>query len=301
MKALIFGAGGQDGQYLAKACRTRGIDYIGISRSAGDWIQGDVAAFAFVKELIRAEKPDLVFHLAANSTTRHDCIFEHHRTIGEGALNILESVRLWAPDCKVFITGSGLQFLNREKPLMETDPFDDSSSYATVRNYSVHLARYFRRLGVRTYVGYLFHHESPLRKQNHVSQMIVQAVKRIADGSREKIELGDVAVRKEWTFVGDIVEGILTLVGQDRIHEAVIGSGLPYSIEDWLATCFGLIGRDWHDHVIIKEGFKAEYPLLVSDPGTMAGLGWHASVNLADLAGLMLNATPEQHNVPSTS
>ena len=289
MKALVFGVNGQDGHYLSAACRSRGIDVIGVSRSPGDWLVGDVAELECVETVIKEHHPDKIFHIAAHSTTRHDALFEHHRTIGQGTLNILESVRLWVPSCKVFITGSGLQFVNHGRPIIETDPFDDSSAYSVARNYSVHAARYYRTLGLRTYVGYLFHHESPLRKSCHVSQMIAQAAKRIAGGSREMIELGDITVKKEWTFAGDIAEGILTLLSQDLIHEAVIGSGIAYSIEEWLNACFGHINRDWRDHVVLSQRFNAEYPLLVSNPSTMLELGWHASVGINELAGMMLS------------
>ena len=288
MKALVFGMSGQDGHYLGEACRTRGIEVIGVSRSSGDWLQGDVASFEFVETIIQDRKPDLVFHLAANSTTRHDALFEHHHTIGEGTLNILESVRRWTPESKVFITGSGLQFVNNGDPIAETDPFDDGSSYAVVRNYSVHAARYYRQLGLKTYVGYLFHHESPLRKPNHLSQLIAQAVLRIAGGSNERIELGDISVRKEWTFAGDVAEAMITLVSQDTVFEAVIGSGQAHSVEEWLNVCFCAIGRDWRQYVTLKDNFTAEYPLLMSDPCTIHSLGWHPRVSLSDLACMML-------------
>ena len=54
----------------------------------------------------------MIFHLAAISTTRHDAIYENHAAIGTGTINILESVKRWSPGSKVFITGSGLQFIN---------------------------------------------------------------------------------------------------------------------------------------------------------------------------------------------
>jgi GDPmannose 4,6-dehydratase len=292
VKALIFGVSGQDGYYLTRACLDRGMEVVGIARTPGNWLLGDVASYDFVEEIIRDSQPDLVFHIAANSTTRHQALFEHHRTIGEGTLNVLESVRQWAPSCKVFITGSGLQFVNNGRPIIETDPFDDSSVYSVARNYSVHASRYYRKLGIKTYVGYLFHHESPFRKSCHVSQMIAQAALRIAGGSREMIKLGDITVSKEWTFAGDIAEGIMTLLGQDSIAEAVIGSGKAYSIEDWLDACFEQINRDWRDHVNLHEGFKAEYPILVSNPVKILGLGWRPTVDLTDLAAMMLNEQP---------
>ena len=65
-------------------------------------------------------------------------------------------------------------------PIRETDEFEANSPYSVARIQSVYAARYFRSLGMKVYVGYLFHHESPLRKPLHVSQMIAIAVKRIA-------------------------------------------------------------------------------------------------------------------------
>ena len=288
-KVLIFGANSQDGYYLTAAYRNRGAEVIGISRG-GNWLHGDVSSFDCVESLVRNEVPDVVVHLAAWSTTKHDALFENHSTIGSGTLNVLEAVKRWAPECKVFITGSGVQFENSGEPIDENTPFDHKSSYAAVRNYSVFLARYYRTMGVRVYVGYLFHHESPMRKPNHVSQMIVQAVNRISLGNNEMITLGDVSVQKEWTFAGDVAEGILTLVDQNTVYEAVIGSGIAFTIQDWLEACFALIGRDWKKYVEIREGFIPEYERLVSNPATINSLGWRPKVGLNELARMMLQS-----------
>lgn len=91
---------------------------------------------------------------------------------------------------------------------------------------------------MKVYVGYLFHHESPLRKSSHVSKMISDAARRIAAGGGEVLEIGDISVEKEWTFAGDVAEAMLTLVNQDRVHEAIIGSGESRSIREWLCECF---------------------------------------------------------------
>ncbi len=287
MKSIIFGANGQDGYCLSEACRKRQIEVIGISRS-GPWIHGDVSSPEFVEKLIRNHQPAMIFHLAAASTTKHDVIYENHATIGTGTINILESVKRWSPESKVFIAGSGLQFVNRGGPISETDPFDHSSAYVAVRNYSVYLARYFRSIGVQAYVGYLFHHESPLRQESHVCQKIASAAHRIAKGSKEIIELGDISVRKELTYAGDIVEGIMTLIEQDEVFEVVIGSGQAYSIENWLDECFKLVNKEWKHYVVKRENFKSDYPILVSNPATINSIGWHASTTVAELAKLMM-------------
>jgi GDPmannose 4,6-dehydratase len=78
MKAIIFGISGQDGSYLKKILQINNVEVIGVSRSSGDWIQGTVIDYHLVQELIKIHQPQYVFHLAANSTTRHDALFENH-------------------------------------------------------------------------------------------------------------------------------------------------------------------------------------------------------------------------------
>lgn len=289
MKALIFGANGQDGYYLHELCKLKGIAPIGVARS-GNGVLGDVSHYGQVEQLIKQYLPTYVFHLAANSTTRHDALFENHETISTGTLNILEAVKKHSAASKVFITGSGVQFKNTGNPISEHDEFEANSPYSVARIHSVYAARYYRSIGIRAYVGYLFHHESPHRKASHVSKKVVLAAQRIAAGSNEILEIGDIAVRKEWTYARDVMQGIMTLLDQDKIFEATVGSGLAYSIEDWLEQCFTLVGRDWHDHVRLSSGFVSEYKQLVSNPETINALGWHPNVTFSDLARMMMLA-----------
>jgi GDPmannose 4,6-dehydratase len=289
MNALIFGANGQDGRYLSELCRVQGITPVGLSRS-GPGPSADVANFDQVRDLVRAHRPEYIFHLAAASTTRHEALFENHQTISTGTLNILEAVKVQSPRTRVFLAGSGLQFVNSGRPISENDPFEATSPYAVARIQSVYAGRYYRTLGLAVYFGYFFHHESPYRKPGHVSKMIALAARRIAAGSTETLELGDIGVEKEWTFAGDVAQAMLALVGQDRVFEAVIGSGVTYTIRDWLEQCFGLIGKDWRDHVRMREGFVPEYRRLVSDPSTIRSLGWTPRVSFPELASMMMAA-----------
>jgi GDPmannose 4,6-dehydratase len=287
MIAVIFGANSQDGYYLGLLCRHRGANVVTISRSDSQ-IQGDIADYAFVERLVTTHKPAYIFHLAANSTTHHEALFENHATISAGTLNVLEAVKRHSPSTKVFITGSAVQFKNSGNPITESDEFEASSAYAVARIQSVYAARYYRSLGIRAYVGYLFHHESPLRKKHHVSQWIASAVRRIADGSDEILEIGDMSVEKEWNFAGDIATGMLVLLEQDECFEAVIGSGVAYTIQDWVEQCFAVVGIDWHDYVRQREGYAPEYKRLVSYPDTMRHLGWRPTVNFEQLARMMV-------------
>jgi len=291
MKALIFGIDGQDGFYLTRLLQRMKVEVFGASRSTTEWTKGNVADLAFVKEIINTHRPDYIFHFAANSTTQHEALFENHDAISTGTINILESVRLHCPSTKVFLSGSAMQFKNDDIPIDEQTPFEASSPYSVARIHSVYASRYFRQaFGMKIYVGYLFNHDSPLRSEQHVNQKIIAAVKRIEKGSAEKLELGNIDIKKEFNYAGDIVEAVWQLVNQDRIFEAVIGSGKTYSIKDWVEYCFQQINMNWKDHVVIKQDHVPEYKILVSDPRLIKSIGWKPVVDFSQLADMMLHA-----------
>ncbi len=289
MKAIIFGVNSQDGFYLSQILLKNNIEVVGVSRSIGNWIQGDVSDINLVSNLIKVNKPQYVFHLAANSSTSYSTLFENQETICKGVINILDTVKQHSPKAKVFITGSGVQFKNEGNPIKETDEFEGNSPYSICRIQSVYAARYFRGLGVDVYVGYLFHHESPYRKATHISKLTTNFIKTLSKNPNNQLELGDIDVKKEWTFAMDIAEGIFTLVNQTNCYEACIGSGKVYSIKEWLECCFNVIGLSYQGFIKTKDGFKPEYNILVSNPTTINALGWQAKTSLNELAKIMMS------------
>lgn len=287
MTAIIFGATGQDGHYLAKLLSGLGYEVIGVSRS-GNFLHKRLSDFTEISTLIKDTRPQYIFHLAANSTTKHTAWRENHETINTGAVNIMESVLQFSPDTKMFFSGSGLQFVNTNRPIKETDEFAPTSSYAVSRIASVYAARYYRSLGLKAYIGYFFNHDSPLRTDRHINKKITATVQRIFNGKANELVIGDLSVKKEFGFAGDIVEGIWTLVQQDNVFEATIGTGEAFAIKDWVKYCFSKFGLNWEDYVRESGDYKADYEVLVSDPSTIHALGWHHKTSFTQLADLML-------------
>jgi GDPmannose 4,6-dehydratase len=287
--AIIFGSNGQDGYYLTKQLITLGIKVIGISRSSGDII-GNVGNYNFVSGLIKNEIPDYIFHFAANSTTKHDVLFDNNESISTGTINILEAVRNFSPDTKVFISGSAMQFKNDGNKININSEFDHSSLYSVARIHSVFVSRYYRdKYQLKVYIGYLFNHDSPLRSEDHINQKIVKTALRIKKGSNEKLEIGNLDVQKEFNFAGDIVKAIWLFINQEKINEIILSSGVVNSIKDWVKLCFEECDLNWEEHVIISKSFKSEYNILFGDSNTIRALGWEPSHDIKDLARLMLN------------
>jgi GDPmannose 4,6-dehydratase len=287
LKALIFGVSGQDGIYLSSLLKEKGIEVIGSSRTQG--IKGDVGDLFFVEYLIKEHSPDYIFHLAADSSTRHSLLFENHNSISTGTINILESARIYSPESRIFLSGSAMQFQNDGNPIDESTPFAGTSPYSLARIHSTYAGRYYRdSFGMKIFTGFLFNHDSPLRSESHINQKIVKTAQRIKAGEKIKLEVGSTEVRKEFNFAGDIVEAIWTLVNQDEITECVIGSGVSYSIKEWIESCFSIAELEWKDHVILLNDFVPEYQSLVSNPGLIRSIGWDPQISFESLAQKMM-------------
>ncbi len=292
MKAIIFGSKGQDGFYLTKLLEEYHTEVISVNRPISPE-DVDISNYNSVAQLIQSSSPDFIFHFAANSTTKHEAIFENEKIISLGTINILEAVKVHSPSTKVFISGSGLQFENHGYPINEKELFAAKDPYSVCRIHSVYAARYFQSLGLKVYIGYFFNHDSPRRTERHLAKKITEFVRNIDQNGKTKLIIGDINVVKEWTFAKDIASAVYTLVNQDEIHEAVIGSGKGYSVKDFLEICFNLVGKDWKDFVLIQEGFVADYQTLVSDPSIIFSLGWSPAVSITELAELMIKGKVE--------
>ena len=290
-KSIIFGISGQDGQYLKIKLEKLDHFVIGVSRTTGNFV-GDVSDFEYVKKLISETQPDYIFHFAATSNTSHDALFENNASISNGTINILEVVRLFSPSSKVFLSGSAMQFENNGLPISENTPFTPSSPYSISRIHSVLNARYYRnKFNLKIYIGYLFNHDSPYRTEHHINQKIIKSLQRIKNGCEQNIYIGNVDVRKEFNFAQDIVNAIWLLVNQEEVFEVVIGSGITFSIRDWLKICFELEGLDYSKYLVCDNTYKSEYDELISDPSLIKSLGWSPLVGINELAKIMLNSS----------
>jgi len=289
-RAIIFGSNGQDGYYLNQLLNNINVKVINVSRR-NSAITGNVSDYDFVHKIVKENPADYIFHFAAQSSTRHDLLFENHETISTGTINILESVRLHSPSSRVFISGSAMQFKNEGKPIDETTAFEASSPYSVARIQSVYAARYYmKKFGLKIFIGYFFNHDSPLRSEHHVNQKIIRAVQRIASGSKEKLIIGNIDVQKEFNYAGDTVAAVWKLISQDTISEAVIGSGKAYSIKKWVDYCFSLKGLQWQEHIELQNNYTPEYSILVSNPELIKKTGWKPQIDFYQLANMMMDA-----------
>lgn len=310
--ALICGINGQDGSYLAKLLLEKGYTVWGTSRDvhAGSpanllklgidrqvhLISMAPSDFRSVFSAIEKSEPDEVYYLAGQSSVglSFEQPAETLESIVSGVLNLLEALRLRKRAVRLYNAGSSECFGDTGGlPAKETTPFLPRSPYA-VAKASAHwlVANYREAYGLFACTGILFNHESPLRPQRFVTQKIIQAAKRIAAGSDERLTLGRLDIRRDWGWAPDYVDAMWRMLQQETPTDLVIATGQSHALEEFVAQAFSLHGLDWQQYVDVStELFR---PSDIAYSGAAPALaqkqiGWRAEHGFVDIIQLMNN------------
>ncbi|OYY21088.1 MAG: GDP-mannose 4,6-dehydratase [Polynucleobacter sp. 24-46-87] len=301
--ALICGVSGQDGSYLAKLLLQKGYAVFGTSRDVQGssfsnlqklGIKEQISYISMVPEdfrsvlvALRKSNPDEIYYLAGQSSVglSFEQPAETIQSITLGTLNILEGCRMMEENSKpmkIYHAGSGECFGDTHgEPANEKTPFYPMSPYAVAKTSAYWLVNNYRdAYGLFACTGILFNHESPLRPERFVTQKIIRAVKRIADGSKEKLKLGRLDIARDWGWAPEYVEAMWLMLQQDKPQDFVIATGTTITLEEFVKTAFEQVNLNWMDYVIQDPSLFRPTDLAIgrADPSkAQKTLDWEAS------------------------
>jgi len=141
--------------------------------------------------------------------------------------------------------------------------------------------------------GILFNHESPLRPERFVTRKVVAAACRIAAGSRERLRLGNLDVRRDWGWAPEYVDAMWRMLQQDVADDYVIATGESHGLEDFVRLAFVAVGLDWRDHTEVNPDLLRAADIRFSSGNAAkarARLGWAARLRLPEVVRLMVAA-----------
>jgi GDPmannose 4,6-dehydratase len=312
--ALILGASGQDGAYLAELLVRRGLDVHGTSRDkevsgyAGLRRLGIydrvtlhsvvLSDFRSVVTVLNNVRPALIFNLAAQSSVglSFEQPVETIDSIMHGTINVMEAMRFLALDAKFYNAASSECFGNtgKEQPADETTMFSPRSPYAVGKAASFWaVANYREAYGLFVCNGLLFNHESPLRPARYVTQKIVRGAVEIAAGRAGTIELGMLNIARDWGWAPEYVDAMARMLDRETPEDFVIATGETHTLEDFVAAAFACVGLNWRDHVIANPALHRPIDILYScgNPSKAERLlGWKAEKKMIDVARLLVDA-----------
>lgn len=247
MKILVTGAAGFIGMHASQRLLARGDEVVGfdnlndyydpalkdarLSRLQGkagfSFVRGDVADTAGVLALFERERFDRVIHLAAQAGVRYSLANPHAYVQANlaGFVNILEGCRHHGIQHLVYASSSSVYGGNTRLPFSEHDAVDHPVSlYAATKKSNELMAHTYSHLfglpttGLRFFTVY-----GPWGRPDMALFLFAKAI--LENRPIEVFNHGD--MMRDFTYVDDIVEGVLRVL--DRPAETNIGydSGVP--------------------------------------------------------------------------
>ena len=315
-KALICGISGQDGAYLAKLLLEKGYEVYGTSRDVQMSGFGNLAKlgikghirfesmsindFRSVFQVIRKTKPDEIYNLAGQSSVglSFEQPVETLESISVGVLNLLEAIRFTELPIRFYNACSGECFgSTAEQGANEDTPFRPRSPYAVAKAAAFwEVANYRDAYSLYACSGLLFNHESPLRPERFVTRKIIAAACRIANGGKDKLQLGNVDIRRDWGWAPEFVEAMYLMLQQEKADDYVIATGKSYPLEEFIRLSFEFHGLDWREHVTTNPDLlrPTDHFMGLGNPGKASReLGWEARNRMPEVVKLMMEAEME--------
>jgi GDPmannose 4,6-dehydratase len=306
--ALVIGAGGQDGRLLTEKLSADGIRIVGVRRGILDLSDG-----AAVRRFIAAEQPDEIYYLAAYHHSSQDKAVEPAGLFRasfavhvDGLVNVLEAMRLEAPQSRLFYAASSHVFGSQPPtPVQdESTPLNPDNVYGVTKTAGVHACRYYRAdHGVFASVGYLYNHESRYRRPEFVTTKIIRAAIDIQRGWRGKLILGDLSAQVDWGYAPDYVDAMSRILRLNRADDFVIATGETHSVQEFAQLAFAGVGLDWREHVEENPGIITKRKLgLVGNPAKLrAAAGWSPTVTFDQMIRKLLDAAVGMTAVSKTA
>lgn len=289
---IITGVTGQDGSYLVDYLLAN-TDYeiYGVMRRLSvpnhenlkhvlgnkrfHLIQGDLADFSSIEEIVRKYQPLYFINFAAQSFVAESWNTpEYTFNINAlGTIRCLEAIRKNAPHCRFYSAGSSEEFGDvAYSPQDIKHPLRPRSPYGASKASARHLVKVYREsYNLYALHSILFNHESERRGFEFVTRKITSGVARIKyeiDNNLPitPIVLGNLDAKRDWSHSKDFVRGVWMMMNQEKynkelhwigefdgeetmrydlsknIKEYVLASGQHHTVRDFIEIAFKKAG-----------------------------------------------------------
>lgn len=310
MCSIIFGVAGQCGSFLAEQQLSLGFQVIGVGRkdihSYPDYINqlsncknftyiaGDATDPSFVSDVIRKFKPKEIYNLAGQSSVYSSFGSPNStfRTNVESCLNVLEGVRQFSPDSRVFQACSSEMYgdgglKNEEDEMRALSPYG-ISKLACHRLIDLYRSRH----DVFGVSGILFNCESYRRSYGFVTRKIAQYVANVYKSKNKnekgfhKLKLGNLGGTRDFGYAPSFCRGFHAALLADVARDYVFATGILTSVAQLCKDAFDYIGEDYTEYVDYDKTLERAV-----DAGSVVGdssraklfLGWKNNMEIEDV------------------
>ena len=276
-RALITGITGQDGSYLAEFLLEKDYEVWGtIRRNSTDsntftrinhildkinLLYADLTDLSSLQNAILRSQPHEIYNLAAQSHVKvsyENPILTANIT-AIGTLNLLEAMRYYAPNARMYQAGTSEMFgnsIDEDGFQRETTPFKPANPYAVAKQFSHQICVNYRN-GYKLFIsnGILFNHESPRRGEEFVTSKVVREAVKISLGLENKLELGTLSSCRDWGHAKDYIRAMWMILQHSEPDDFVCSTETTHSIEKLCQYVFSKLGLNYKDYVSINQKY----------------------------------------------
>ena len=284
MKVLLTGAAGFVGSHTAEALLARGDEVCGVDnfndyydptrkeRNVRAALKNphyclhrvDLRDYEGLQKVFEKEQPDKICHLAGMAGVRyslaHPILYEEVNV--RGTLNILELARLHKIPQVVLASSSSIYGNNTKIPFAEDDRVDQPPHpYAATKRAAELLAyTYHSSYGLKVTALRFFTVYGPRNRPDMATFLFTRAIDR-----GEPLRLfGDGSARRDWTFVGDTVNGVLAALDKPFDYEIInLGNSHTQAEMDLIQAAENALGKK--ANILHLKRPATEPPITYSD------------------------------------
>ena len=281
------------GRYLVRHLTAHGHTVVAAARAheAGDVVL-ELHDQASIAKAIEAGRPDVVFHLAAQTFVPEafeDPIATYETNV-LGTARLLQSLTdyrrtqntnvkfLYVSSAQVYGRGNArLGALREDAPVLPVEP------YAASKAASEHICQAaYHTYGVDIVIARAFNHIGPGQDSRFVVSSFAKQLAHIVRGAENPlIEVGNLEAERDFLDVRDVVEAYITLA-QRGVGGATynVCSGVPIKVKSILR----MLIMEAHVPVEVREDpekiRQIDVPQFYGDNGRLRALGWEPKISL---------------------
>lgn len=296
MKAMIIGGAGFVGAYLTRHLHDDLKWEVVVTKMPQEQIKANVKVVNLnilesdkVVSLLQEEKPDYIFHLAAQSS-----VAVSWKNPGltvdvniKGAVNVLEAVRVMEKPARVLLIGSGEEYghiLPEESPIKETNHVRPGNIYAATKACQNMLgAIYAEAYQMDVMMVRAFNHIGPNQAPIFVVADFCKQVAEMEAGMREPVmQVGNLSAKRDFTDVRDVVRAYGLLVQYGKAGETYnVGSGQAIAIEQILQMIVSKSALDIQIEIDPEKLRPVDVPIIEANTQKLVQMtGWKREISL---------------------
>ena len=296
MKALIIGGAGFVGGYLIRELDSAGQEVFATCLE-NENISGNCSVRTLnildadaVSEVIGEIKPDVIYHLAAQSSV--SLSWKKPQLTADinviGTINVLEAVKnCEKKNIRLILIGSGEEygFIRKDAcPLTEEEPLNPGNIYAATKACQGMLGEiYARAYKMDIIMVRAFNHSGPQQLPMFVISDFCRQIALIEKGDSPAVmSVGNLAAKRDFTDVRDVVRAY-RLLGEKGVSGRTynVGRGKAVEIQYILDTALSFSQKEIEVKQDPARMRASDIPVIEPDVSRISGdTGWKAEISM---------------------